>query len=72
MKNAQTALRRMRLATGMSQVQFASKCNVSVATMNALEQGWRKPSLPTMTKICRVLVVDPGKLNWDPDALRAY
>ncbi len=47
-------LKAVRLAHGMSQVEFASLCEVSVAALSHWEKGRQRPSIASASKIADV------------------
>lgn len=55
-------IRRKREALGMTQQELAHAARVNVSTVGAIETGTRKPSLPALTRIARVLVCGLGDL----------
>jgi DNA-binding XRE family transcriptional regulator len=46
---------RSRRKLGLSQAELARRAGIKVETLNRIEQGKGKPSVPTMTKIDRAL-----------------
>ena len=48
-------LKELRLKSGLTQIQFAEKIDVSVTQLSNYENGKRMPSLDTFIKMCLVL-----------------
>ena len=48
-------LKNLRLKSGLTQSQLASKLNLSASTVGMYEQGRRDPDSHTLSKICRTL-----------------
>ena len=51
-------IREKRLDIGILQKELAEKCDVSVQTMNTIENDKSTPSVTTMRRIAQVLGVD--------------
>lgn len=51
-------IKEKRLDIGILQKELASKCDVSVQTMNTIENDKSTPSVTTMRRIAQVLGVD--------------
>lgn len=60
-------IRRYRCAGGLSQGQLADKLNVSLTTINRLENGRQMVSVTKLVKIAEVLQIDAGSLLCDFD-----
>lgn len=56
------SIRQRRQALGMTQQDLAQKVRVDASTVGAIETGTRKPSLPVLTRIARVLGCRLGDL----------
>ncbi|STY91471.1 NadS family protein [Moraxella bovis] len=55
-------IKEVRAKTGLSQIQFAKKLNISPKTLQNWEQGTRTPTGPAITLI-RLLDKNPDLLN---------
>lgn len=55
-------IKELRTKTGLSQIQFAKKLNISPKTLRNWEQGIRTPTGPAMTLI-RILNKNPDLIN---------
>ena len=56
------AIRKYRIAKGMTVIELANKLNVSRTIIYSYESGAKVPSPKTLTKIAEVLAVEPLKL----------
>lgn len=52
-----TNLKKLRIRTGLSQMDLATKADLDVTTINELESGKRQPMLKTTWKIANALKV---------------
>jgi transcriptional regulator with XRE-family HTH domain len=59
-------LRRLRLASGLSQEVLADQCCLHRTYIGAVERGERNVTLQTVEKIAAALKVDPLDLLRDP------
>lgn len=50
-------LQKRRQEKGLSQTQFSEEINIAFKTLQAIEQGTRKPSLEVLLAMCRALGV---------------
>ena len=50
-------LQKRRLEMKLTQEQLAEKLDLAVLTIQAIEQGWRYPSLPVLFYMCRVMEI---------------
>lgn len=50
-------LQKQRQEQGVSQTAFAEEINISFKTLQAIEQGTRKPSLEVLLAMCKALDV---------------
>lgn len=50
-------LQKQRQEKGISQTAFAEEINISFKTLQAIEQGTRKPSLEVLLAMCKALGV---------------
>jgi ribosome-binding protein aMBF1 (putative translation factor) len=57
------AILRARRRLGLSQVELARRARIRPETLNRIEQGRNKPSVPTIAKIERALKAAAGKGN---------
>ena len=48
-------IKNVRLYLDMSEEDLSNACNVTVATISAIENGKRNPSIKTLTRICNGL-----------------
>lgn len=60
-------LRRIRLASGLSQEALAARCGLHRTYIGAVERGERNVTLQTLMKIGAGLNVDPLALIEDPE-----
>jgi transcriptional regulator with XRE-family HTH domain len=56
------AFRRLRVESGLSQVEMARRLGVSQPTLNRLENGRQNVTVDTLGRLCRALRCDPGDL----------
>ena len=61
-KTMKTAIKDLRIASGMSQAELAEKTGVSNSTIWMIEQGKRTPSFPMAEKFCQVFDVNLSQL----------
>ena len=57
----QTNIKKYRKEKGLTQLQLASKCSLSVDHISGIERGIFNPSVKTIFKIAEVLNVEPYK-----------
>jgi len=55
-------LRKLRVETGLSQVQMARRLRISRSTLNRLEVASQNTTLRTLDQLCRTLKCEPGDL----------
>lgn len=56
------ALKRERLALGLSQEKFAEKVGISMRSVSLLETGKQQPTLTTINNIAKALEIKPSEL----------
>lgn len=54
----------LRKLRGLSQVELAKKCGISLSFMGHIERGSRKMSMETFVSLCRELETDADGLLW--------
>jgi transcriptional regulator with XRE-family HTH domain len=59
------ALRRARLAAGLTQEQVGDLCNMDLTAISRLERGQRNPRLDTIVRLAHALKVPPSTLLED-------
>lgn len=59
------ALRRARLAAGLTQEQVGERCDMDLTAVSRLERGRRNPRLDTIVRLARAVDVPPAKLLED-------
>ena len=57
-----TRIRELRLATGLSQEEFAEKCGFARTYMSRIETGGANPSLDAIETLATALRTSPGEL----------
>jgi transcriptional regulator with XRE-family HTH domain len=62
-------LRELRLQKGLSRAQLAEAAGMKVGGIRDLEQGIRKPALPTLIALCGALGVSCDSLLAEPGEL---
>jgi len=55
-------VRRLRLARGLTQEQFAERSGYSQQYISDLERGRRNPTVVTLFELSQVLAVEPSEL----------
>jgi len=50
-------IQKRRIELNLTQEQLAEKLDLAVLTVQAIEQGWRFPSLPILFYMCRVMEI---------------
>jgi len=63
------ALRKLRLATGMSQETLALECDVDRTYISLLERGIKSPTLRTMIRLCDILNISFTEMARNVDSL---
>lgn len=59
------ALRRARLAAGLTQEQVGDRCHMDLTAVSRLERGQRNPRLDTIVRLAHAVNVPPAKLLED-------
>lgn len=54
----------VRKLKGLSQIELAKKCGISLSFMGHIERGTRKMSMDTFVILCRELETDADGLLW--------
>lgn len=54
----------LRKLRGLSQIELAKKCGISLSFMGHIERGSRKMSIDTFATLCRELETDADGLLW--------
>ena len=54
----------IRKLKGMSQIELAKKCGISLSFMGHIERGTKKMSMDTFAVLCRELAADADGLLW--------
>ncbi len=54
----------LRKLRGLSQIELAKKCGISLSFIGHIERGSRKMSLDTFVTLCRELETDADGLLW--------
>lgn len=62
-------IQKKRLEMNLTQEQLAEKLDLAVLTIQAIEQGWRYPSLPVLFYMCKVMEI-PFQLGDDISATK--
>jgi len=65
MISAMATLKELREQLFMSQEDLAKRANVTVSTINRLENGRQKPRFVTIRKIAKALDVKPEDIHFD-------
>jgi transcriptional regulator with XRE-family HTH domain len=61
------ALRDARVRAGLSQEEVAERIDLDPAMYGGIERGRLVPTIPTLTRLCVVLKLDPDELPELPD-----
>ncbi|USN48090.1 MAG: helix-turn-helix transcriptional regulator [Pseudobdellovibrionaceae bacterium] len=55
LRNISFLVQNRRKEMGLTQEELAEKLDISVLTLQSIEQGWRFPSLPTLFYLCKIM-----------------
>ncbi len=59
-------VRRLRVASGLTQEQLAFEAQIDLTYMGGIERGRRNPSLLVLARVARALGVEPAQLLTQP------